>query len=214
MQIETQKILIATCPKCGFKFKILRPDKGGRYRLLCKSCDTPFLVQIPDPEGMPAAEKKSEEPKADLQNSDRTNPAVVNQTQEDKDSQYGQEVNPDPTKRLSTNGGGFAVLIRKRFLLPDVVYKLRTGANTIGGKDNRLASDIMIDDQTVSRRSVTLTVEQVNTGQYRYLFSVNRSTNPVYLNGRQVGVSTSIYIEPGTDFQLGKTKFQLKLSEV
>ena len=90
-------------------------------------------------------------------------------------------------------------------------YDLKIGVNVIGRADAMSPSDIMIeDDMTVSRRSVSITVE-VSGGSYRYWFEVLKSTNPVLVNGKRHAVGESFVVEPGTKFVLGRTKLSIEL---
>lgn len=90
-------------------------------------------------------------------------------------------------------------------------YDLKIGVNVIGRADAMSPSDIMIeDDMTVSRRSVSITVE-ASGGSYRYWFEVLKSTNPVLVNGKRHAVGESFVVEPGTKFVLGRTKLSIEL---
>ena len=90
-------------------------------------------------------------------------------------------------------------------------YDLKIGVNVIGRADAMSPSDIMIeDDMTVSRRSVSITVE-ASGGSYRYWFEVLKSTNPVFVNGKRHAVGESFVVEPGTKFVLGRTKLSIEL---
>ena len=112
-------------------------------------------------------------------------------------------------------GGRIAKVVVTRtkmiFMKEHKEYDLKIGVNVIGRADAMSPSDIMIeDDMTVSRRSVSITVE-VSGGSYRYWFEVLKSTNPVLVNGKRHAVGESFVVEPGTKFVLGRTKLSIEL---
>lgn len=113
------------------------------------------------------------------------------------------------------SGGRIAKVVVTRtkmiFMKERKEYDLKIGVNVIGRADAMSPSDIMIeDDMTVSRRSVSITVE-VSGGSYRYWFEVLKSTNPVLVNGKRHAVGESFVVEPGTKFVLGRTKLSIEL---
>ena len=112
-------------------------------------------------------------------------------------------------------GGRIAKIVVTRtkmlFMKERKEYDLKIGVNVIGRADVMSPSDIMIeDDMTVSRRSVSITVE-ASGGSYRYWFEVLKSTNPVLVNGKRHAVGESFVVEPGTKFVLGRTKLSIEL---
>lgn len=112
-------------------------------------------------------------------------------------------------------GGRIAKVVVTRtkmiFMKERKEYDLKIGVNVIGRADAMSPSDIMIeDDMTVSRRSVSITVEE-SGGSYRYWFEVLKSTNPVLVNGKRHAVGESFVVEPGTKFVLGRTKLSIEL---
>ena len=115
---------------------------------------------------------------------------------------------------INTKGsptGGIARLLQKKrhFFNKDKYHALNLGANTVGMDDPSLPSDIVIEgDRTISHRSITILVEAVGSS-YKYLLTVNKAKNPVYLSGKVIPVGTSIYIQLGQELILGKTHFCL-----
>ncbi len=112
-------------------------------------------------------------------------------------------------------GGRIAKVVVTRtkmiFMKERKEYDLKIGVNVIGRADAMSPSGIMIeDDMTVSRRSVSITVE-ASGGSYRYWFEVLKSTNPVLVNGKRHAVGESFVVEPGTKFVLGRTKLSIEL---
>ena len=104
------------------------------------------------------------------------------------------------------------VIKKKRGLFDSTkIFPLKRGENIIGRKDPDIHSDIEIDDATISRRSITITVEEKGNS-YKYRFKVNKCTNPIYVDGVQKELNTEYYIDPGAKIKLGKTTLELKTS--
>lgn len=185
---ENKKPVIATkCPKCGQVVKFYSPGQGGLVKVKCPhlECGQTFGVKITEKQirmDMDGNSEKSSHP--------ATDPII-------------------PTS--GTPSGVVARLLQKKrhFYNKDKYYGLQLGSNTIGMYDSSSPSDIMIEgDRTISHCSVTILVEAVGHS-YKYLLTVNRSKNPVYLSGKMIPVGTSVYIQLDQEFILGKTHFCL-----
>ena len=202
-----RKVMAAKCPKCGQVVKFYMPEQGSVVKLKCpqQQCGHVFGVKITQKEihlGNGATQQQS-----DAQQQSNA------QQQSDAQQQQG-ESHPVTDPVLPPDGTPSGVIARllqkkKHFYNKDKFHELHLGANTIGMFDPQSPSDIMIEgDRTISHRSVTITVESVGSS-YKYLFSVNRSKNPVYLSGKPIAEGTSIYIQPNQEFVLGRTRFCL-----
>lgn len=196
-----RKIMAAKCPKCGQVVKFYMPEQECVVKLKCpqQQCGHVFGVKITQKEihlGNGATQQQSDA-----------------QQQSNAQQQQG-ESHPVTDPIVNTGGTPSGVIARllqkkKHFYNKDKFHELHLGANTIGMFDPQSPSDIMIEgDRTISHRSVTITVESVGSS-YKYLFSVNRSKNPVYLSGKPIAEGTSIYIQPNQEFVLGRTRFCL-----
>lgn len=182
-------IISAKCPKCGQMVKFYSPGHEGIVKLKCPhaECGHVFGVKITEKEiklGNGGAKKENSHPVTDV---------VVN--------------------KVGTPDGTIARLLQKgkHFFCKDKYYSLRLGDNTIGMFDPTFPSDIMIGgDRTISHRSVTVRVEAFGS-TYKYLLTVNKSRNPVFLNGKEIPVGTSLYIQTGQELILGKTRFCLSI---
>lgn len=187
---ESKKPVISTkCPKCGQVVRFFSPGHEGVVKVKCSNekCGHPFGVKITEKEiklgGISNQETASQ---------DNTAHSVT-----------------DPIIRTPT--GGIARLLQKKrhFFNKDRYHTLKLGANTVGMDDPSSPSDIMIEgDRTISHRSITIMVEAVGSS-YKYLLTVNRSKNPVYLSGKVIPVGTSVYIQMEQELILGKTCFCL-----
>ena len=192
-----RKVMAAKCPKCGQVVKFYMPEQECVVKLKCpqQQCGHVFGVKI-------------------TQKEIHLGDGATQQQSDAKQQQGGSHPVTDPNVNTGgTPSGVIARLLQKKkhFYNKDKFHVLHLGANTIGMFDPQSPSDIMIEgDHTISHRSITITVESVDSS-YKYLFTVNRSKNPVYLSGKTIAEGTSIYIQPNQEFVLGKTRFCLSI---
>ncbi len=108
---------------------------------------------------------------------------------------------------------GGLVECKKGFFSKDKVHSLREGALTIGRNDPGCTSDIMIDDSTISRRSLKLVVEKKQSAgisYYSYTMSVENAKNPVIYNGDKLTVGDVVELKIDDTIKIGKTKLILR----
>lgn len=190
-----RKVMAAKCPKCGQVVKFYMPEQECVVKLTClqQQCGHVFGVKITQKE-------------IHLGN------GATQQQSGGQQQQGGSHPVTDPIVNTGgTPSGVIARLLQKKkhFYNKDKFHVLHLGANTIGMFDPQSPSDIMIEgDRTISHRSITITVESVGSS-YKYLLTVNRSKNPVYLFGKPIAEGASIYIQPNQEFVLGRTRFCL-----
>ncbi len=91
----------------------------------------------------------------------------------------------------------------------DQTYPLHTGQNWIGRTDWEILSDVMVDDEFMSRRSAFIEVNEMNN-KYTYSFVLQRSTNKVMIDGKTVQIGERVNINTGNKISLGNTVFELK----
>lgn len=237
-QKPKRPIVNAACPYCGNSVKFYMPLKPGVLSFTCPTagCGKQFRVQVTEAmllQANPAA-PKPQQPKPQPQQPQLQPQAQQTQAQPKQQSQpKAQQVQSQqaqaqqqkrsikPTEGIENwtaegkAGGRIAKIVVTRtkmiFMKERKEYDLKIGVNVIGRADAMSPSDIMIeDDMTVSRRSVSITVE-ASGGSYRYWFEVLKSTNPVLVNGKRHAVGESFVVEPGTKFVLGRTKLSIEL---
>lgn len=171
-------------------------------------------LQPQQPQPQPQAQQTQTQPKQQVQ-------PKAQQVQSQQAQAQQQKRSIKPTDSIENwmaegkTGGRIAKIVVTRtkmlFMKERKEYDLKIGVNVIGRADAMSPSDIMIeDDMTVSRRSVSITVE-ASGGSYRYWFEVLKSTNPVLVNGKRHAVGESFVVEPGTKFVLGRTKLSIEL---
>ena len=212
MQVETAKAIGTICPKCKTKMKIPVPEKAGLLPVTCPvaECRHQFKVSI-TPEIIQKLYDKKPEQQQQSQSQQQPQQQPQQQGTSSPPTEKQKEPVSTPTEPRKMGGVSGAVLAQKRpFLLPDKIYRLREGANTIGRENTDMPSDIMVKDSTVSRRSVTITVERMPNSRFKYFVTVNKSLNPVYVNGKEYPQGSSFELKVGDSFQLGLTRFTLK----
>lgn len=216
-------VLSFTCPTagCGKQFRV----QVTEAMLLQANPATP-KPQQPNPQPQqPKPQPQQPQPQSQAQQT-QTQPKQqsqpkAQQVQSQQAQTQQQKRSIKPTEGIENwtaegkAGGRIAKIVVTRtkmiFMKERKEYDLKIGVNVIGRADAMSPSDIMIeDDMTVSRRSVSITVE-ASGGNYRYWFEVLKSTNPVLVNGKRHAVGESFVVEPGTKFVLGRTKLSIEL---
>lgn len=224
-------VLSFTCPAagCGKQFRVQVTEA-----MLLQANSAATKLQQPNPQPQqsqphqpqPQTQSLSQQPQA--QPKQQSQPKVQQAQAQPQQQVQAQQAQAQQQKRSikptdsienwtaeGKAGGRIAKVVVTRtkmiFMKEHKEYDLKIGVNVIGRADAMSPSDIMIeDDMTVSRRSVSITVE-ASGGTYRYWFEVLKSTNPVLVNGKRHAVGESFVVEPGTKFVLGRTKLSIEL---
>lgn len=216
-------VLSFTCPAagCGKQFRVQVTEA-----MLLQANSAATKPQQPKPQPQqsqpqPQAQQPQAHPKQQVHTQAQQAQAQQAQAQPQQAQAQQQKRSIKPTEGIENwtaegkAGGRIAKVVVTRtkmiFMKERKEYDLKIGVNVIGRADAMSPSDIMIeDDMTVSRRSVSITVE-ASGGSYRYWFEVLKSTNPVLVNGKRHAVGESFVVEPGTKFVLGRTKLSIEL---
>ena len=219
-------VLSFTCPAagCGKQFRVQVTEA-----MLLQANSAATKPQQPNPQPQqsqphqpqPQTQSLSQQPQAQpkQQSQPKVQQAQAQPQQQVQAQQQKRSIKPtDSIENWTAEGkagGRIAKVVVTRtkmiFMKEHKEYDLKIGVNVIGRADAMSPSDIMIeDDMTVSRRSVSITVE-ASGGSYRYWFEVLKSTNPVLVNGKRHAVGESFVVEPGTKFVLGRTKLSIEL---
>lgn len=217
-------VLSFTCPAagCGKQFRVQVTET-----MLLQANPAATKPQQPNPhqqqpQPQPQAQQPQAHPKQQVHTQAQQAQAQPQQQVQAQQAQVQQQKRSiKPTDSIENwtaegkSGGRIAKVVVTRtkmiFMKERKEYDLKIGVNVIGRADAMSPSDIMIeDDMTVSRRSVSITVE-ASGGSYRYWFEVLKSTNPVLVNGKRHAVGESFVVEPGTKFVLGRTKLSIEL---
>lgn len=205
--METQKkrpIISAKCTQCGKPVHFYLPAQPGILKFTCKNPDCGKLFEVNVPQEL-------------IDNLTHKTPNTETDGEETTLDDVSKEKETSKTELIIHGGEGItladgricSIVKKKRGMFDSKrIYPLKRGENVIGRKDPDIHSDIEIDDPTISRRSITITVEEKGNA-YKYLLRVNHCTNPIYVNGEQKEIHVEYYIEPGVKIQLGKTTLEL-----
>lgn len=224
-------VLSFTCPAagCGKQFRVqvteamlLQANSAATKPQQPKPQPQQPQPYQQQPQPQPQAQQPQAHPKQQVHTQAQQAQAQPQQQVQAQQAQVQQQKRSiKPTEGIENwtaegkSGGRIAKVVVTRtkmiFMKEHKEYDLKIGVNVIGRADAMSPSDIMIeDDMTVSRRSVSITVE-ASGGSYRYWFEVLKSTNPVLVNGKRHAVGESFVVEPGTKFVLGRTKLSIEL---
>ena len=224
-------VLSFTCPAagCGKQFRVqvteamlLQANSAATKPQQPKPQPQQSQPYQQQPQPQPQAQQPQAHPKQQVQPKVQQAQAQPQQQVQAQQAQAQQQKRSiKPTEGIENwtaegkAGGRIAKVVVTRtkmiFMKERKEYDLKIGVNVIGRADAMSPSDIMIeDDMTVSRRSVSITVE-ASGGSYRYWCEVLKSTNPVLVNGKRHAVGESFVVEPGTKFVLGRTKLSIEL---
>lgn len=199
------------CPECGFDM-VKKVVKEGRQRWDCPQCKA--IVGFAAVADSPKSATKSQEnppvgkPQAKKAQVENENQEKASRNREKPETKK-QETPRKPTTKLDKSAqqslgelvwGSF--FSRKHFAL-------RTGSIMIGRKDGQEPSDLQLNDNYVSRRSVLLDVIPSDKG-YLFKMTVKNASNPVYVNGSEIAVNNSVYLNFDDVIIMGKTKLTFK----
>ena len=86
---------------------------------------------------------------------------------------------------------------------------VRPGEHYIGRYDSEVRSDVSINDEYVSRRSIVINAIPKGNG-CDYLLTVKNATNPILINGVEKSVGESIHLNYGDTILVGNTTLTFK----
>lgn len=181
------RIYQMVCPKCH-KILTVKAKEAKPFVQTCSFCNTKTVIT-----GCAA-------PKQNL-----------SQPSETRIAQTETEEAHAPTEKVKMHGKAVQTTARLVWggFMRRKSYILREGANYIGRHDNEIPSDVNIEDDYVSRRSILIEVAQAPKG-FTYKLTVKKCTNPVLINGKEQAVGNSIYLNYGDTILLGNTTLTFK----
>lgn len=169
------------CSNCGMKLRIRNPQPG-QHNVRCPKCQS---VQTYSYTPTAAA------------SSDCAETRPINQS------------NPTKPVQKSVNiFRGCLVQSRGRFR-SDRIFELAGKETIVGRHDADAPCDVMIDDPTMSRRSVSIVAESKPSG-ILYKMTVLNATNKVMHNGKPLASGMSDYLAFGDTITMGKTTFKFE----
>ena len=206
---EKQDILTCVCPLCNKPMRIKRPQKEGKYKFVRVHCKQPFALTYKEEQPQENKGGAPEQPSQQQKQLDPQQQQQQSQQQQPKQQQPPVSKPVDP--RYMTIGG--LVECKKGFFSKDKIHALHEGVQTIGRNDPGCTSDIMIDDPTISRRSLKLVVEKKQSAgisYYSYTMAVENAKNPVIYNGDKLTVGDVVELQIDDTIKIGKTKLILR----
>lgn len=182
------------CPECGFAM-VKKIIKEGRQRWDCPQCQAILGFAAVATEANQAT-PKAEKPKAEKAKVEKEKHEAPNKPTTKLDKSALQDMG-------ELVWGSF--FSRKHFAL-------HPGSILIGRRDGQEPSELQLNDNYVSRRSVVLDVIPTDKG-YLFKLAVRNASNPVYVNGSEILVGNSIYLNYDDVILMGKTKLTFKKSK-
>lgn len=185
---EVGRIYQMVCPNCQ-KVLTIKAKEARPFVETCTFCNTKTVVI-----GC-AAEPKQAQPQ----------PSAVSTASVESKSDNG------PTQKVRIHNGNIQTTGRLVWggFMRRKSYVLHEGSNYIGRHDNEIPSDVNIDDDYVSRRSILIEVAKAPKG-FTYKLTVKKCTNPVLINGKEQTEGNSIYLNYGDTILVGNTTLTFK----
>ncbi|MDE6012826.1 MAG: FHA domain-containing protein [Prevotella sp.] len=168
---------------------------GKQYLVLCPVCGKPVLVKASEPRVVRVMHKTCNVPiiikvgTAEPQNDGHSHQEDGGVVLTNKNVALGSKTNA----KLSW----WSLTGRKQFVL-------RIGKNYVGRKDSESPSDLSLKDEYVSARSICIEVNKAARG-YSFHLTVERATNPVFINGKEQPEGSSFDLNYGDIIKLGNT---------
>ena len=171
-----------------------RAEVGKMYSFICPHCHTPFASCTYDDDVMKA---RCPECNTYIYFSSRGSEGIP--------SQRRTRVITEDSRQFASSG----ILSWSEKALKRT-FPLTEGSFIIGRMDATEPSDIAINDDMASRRSVMITVTKGEASRrYTIKLTVLRTTNAVYVNNNALYSKSSIYLNYGDTFKIGETLFTL-----
>lgn len=189
------------CAMCG-KESTRTFTKEQAEKHLCPHCGAAHLVMVVQPKPAPA-EKQEKTKTPEIEEATKEEEEVkTNTTMFDEPSLFRQR---KKTGAVLTHGGMFGGHLKGK------AEPLYEGVNTVGRNDNQEPSDINLDDDYVSRRSIEIIALKApgNSG-YSFRLTVHKASNGVYVNGKRLETGEQVYLQYGDKIKLGKTTLTFK----
>jgi len=184
---EVGKVYLMECPACH-KASMVKAKEPKPFICTCNYCKTKTLIV--------GCQTGSQQ-------------ALTAKPQQGTKENTNQESLPTDKIRIHSGKAQTSGKLVWGGLLRRKSYLLYEGANYIGRNDSEIPSDVTIDDEYVSRRSILIEVIPVAKG-YTYKLTVKKCTNPVLINGKEQQVGNSINLNYGDTILVGNTTLTFK----
>lgn len=202
------RIYSVTCPDCGFTIA-KKVQVADIHKHICPKCKTIIGFRA---EGTAVADGSQEQVNdgpgvvVKKQPAEKQSETPADKPADESAQKPEDEHRPtDPFKVSGTNSGEIVwggVLSQKHCVIG-------LEPVTIGRKDKDEPSTISLNDDYASRRSAVIERILKENGVL-YKFTVLKASNPVFVNGRELLVGDSIYLNYEDTIKLGKTTLTFK----
>lgn len=184
--MENKEVVTKICDGCQKVFKVYKPTRPGKYPVKCPFCSHENFLEV--------------------------KPVAINLRLAKAEKK--EEKEPMPTVAgVMTAEPSIGMLVWRKFLFKKRVV-LVDGVNTIGRKYEDESPQIAINDKYISRNSAVIIVENSLERGTTYQFVLKKTRNPVLVNGRQMKVGESIYLQFDDVIQMGHTTLTFKKKEI
>ncbi len=166
---------------------------GKQYFVLCPVCGKPILVKAVEPKVFRVMHKTCNAP------------IILKGVGENENfSKDGGEDNDEPTEKVPEMGKKTNAKLSWWSLAGRKQFVLSIGKNYVGRKDVKNPSDLSLKDEYASAKSICIDVNKSVRG-YSFHLTVERATNPVFINGKEHPVGSSFDLNYGDIIKLGNT---------
>ena len=229
--MDTKKIVEVTCPYCGSILRLQKKIEVTSKTIICpyRNCGKELRI-IFDVTKEPQTYKIiTEEHNFDALKKDKTIYKKQKDLAEDwnakaekKKTIYRKANQETPHSNINRNIAEDKIMPKRHYRLKEDIFlihtswfglknkkfKLHEGITTVGRFDEDTPSDISIrGDNTMSRRSIAITIEEEN-GVFDFKLKVLNATNQVKVNDQRVKEGSEVYLDFGDTIILGKSKFK------
>ncbi len=195
------KIYAIVCPTCK-KSLLIKSKSATYYKVACKECGTQvYYIGKENVSGAPT-EKYINQPAEEHQQQEEPQSTNYETQKYPPHEKTGKGTEPYGRPNACLTWGGW--MNKKSYDIN------RIGEHYIGRNDDEIKSDITIDDEYVSRRSVLIEAISKAGNDCMYKLTVKSATNPVLVNGQAREVGESVYLNYGDTILVGNTTLTFK----
>lgn len=201
------------CPKCGNDIKVLAETANVVVREKCSHCGITVAFKAVEKKALDKSidDDKTKKPNKSSAHDISDVPKLPDLPKPQDDMRPTISLNTGGQKKAPTFslGGPKGMLVWKTgsLMRRTKTKGLKEGSNTIGRSDAHMPSTVMIEgDPEMSRRSAEINVVRVKgVPDYVYTFSIIKSTNPIFINGRPIGFGNKVRLNYGDTICMGRT---------
>lgn len=188
------------CPKCQ-KNLYVQAQSVKAHKTACKGCGTPIYFIGKEVQNNVVNEQQPEKLTGSTEK-------VSREEENNQNTKKNEEEESKKTEKFGKPNAKFvwgSVFNRKSFEIK------RMGEYYIGRDDDEMLSDVSIHDDYVSRRSIVINViPKEGSKNCNYKMTVMKASNPVRVNGQEIVVGGSVFLNYGDTILVGNTTLTFK----